>query len=326
MFEEEIEMHHTVLNFEPIRMDFNPFAINLDFDWNLPKYNEGSCEDCLQILKDYTRSTEFAESYRSYVKSDLFKNDAQYNIEDFLKLDREFFIIDKIKIQEVIDNPSLASNILSQDEFEALKIQAINRNIITSDEDFNIDSIIEAANYNKEFINRIPTFDELDSKGIVDNIIELVDTDLDVDAVNVLIQNTLIDTLNKRVYIPYDLLQNILIESYNIINILTKEQFEELLYRTASSLSFLTQNLIDDILSLYDNDEIGINDLLNSEEIKLIIETELNNKSVISNMLTYDGVLEYFNTLKEQFLILNDVNFERIDITILQIEEWIDEI
>jgi hypothetical protein len=327
MRKHEVGLHHKVLNFEPIRKDFNPFALNLNFDWKLPAYQEGSCKDCLQILKDFTKSTEFAESYRSYVRSDLFKKDAQYNLEDFLKFDREFFIIDKTKIQQVLDNPSNTETILSQIEFEALKKQAIERNIISSTEDFTVDDIIDAANYNKEFINKIPTFSELDSEGIVDQIIELVDTDLDITTVNNLIKNALIEQLNKHIFIPYDKIQEVIEEPYNIGSILTKDQFVQLLYRTSSSLSFISQDDIDNVSLMYDENRVNeITTIFTSTEIKVIMDTELNNKSIISNMLTYNGVKEYFNTLKQEFLTINDVNFERIDITVNIVENWINEV
>ena len=100
---------------------------------------------------------------------------------------------------------------------------------------------------------------------------------------------------------------------------------DSVLYRAATSLPFVTYDKVLAVEQLYDTNKTDlIKDIFNSNEIKLIMENEINEKSVIANMLTFEQVTAFFNDLKTQFL--NSGLFETINITIDDINTWISEI
>ena len=97
------------------------------------------------------------------------------------------------------------------------------------------------------------------------------------------------------------------------------------LYRAATSLAFVTYDKVLAVEQLYDTNKTDlIKDIFNSNEIKLIMENEINEKRVIANMLTFEQVTAFFNDLKHNFL--NSGLFETINITIDDINTWISEI
>jgi hypothetical protein len=100
---------------------------------------------------------------------------------------------------------------------------------------------------------------------------------------------------------------------------------DSVLYRAATSLPFVTYDKVLAVEQLYDTNKTDlIKDIFNSNEIKLIMENEINEKSVIANMLTFEQVTAFFNDLKTQFLNLG--LFETINITLDDINTWISEI
>ena len=126
-------------------------------------------------------------------------------------------------------------------------------------------------------------------------------------------------------FISYDTIQQVLLNPLNVGTILNKDQMTSVLYRAATSLAFVTYDKVLAVEQLYDTNETDlIKDIFNSNEIKLIMENEINEKSVIANMLTFEQVTAFFNDLKTQFL--NSGLFETINITIDDINTWISEI
>ena len=131
--------------------------------------------------------------------------------------------------------------------------------------------------------------------------------------------------LNTHIFISYDEIQQVLEDSLNVGNILSKEQFVSVLYRAATSLPFVSQDDINQIELLYDtNNIVDIKNIFNSNEIKLIMENEINEKKIISNMLTFEQVTTFFNDLKTQFFSSDFLGL--ITITIEDIDRWILEI
>ena len=130
---------------------------------------------------------------------------------------------------------------------------------------------------------------------------------------------------NLYIFISYDEIQQVLEDSLNVGNILSKEQFVSVLYRAATSLPFVSQDDINQIELLYDtNNIVDIKNIFNSNEIKLIMENEINEKKIISNMLTFEQVATFFNDLKTQFFSSDFLGL--ITITIEDIDRWILEI
>ena len=111
----------------------------------------------------------------------------------------------------------------------------------------------------------------------------------------------------------------------NVGALLTYEQFETVLYRAATSLNFISLDDINSVKALYQSGHIeNIKNIFSTDEIKLIMENEINEKKIISNMLTFEQVTNFFNDLKTQFF-----GSEFLDIIIItndDIDKWINEI
>lgn len=332
-------IHNPVLNYEPILMDYQPFTDNQQLFLNNLKleWSEGkpyisidgiTAEDALAVIVAYSNSSEFLNIIRQYIKSNLFPIDAQTSVEKFLKFEREFKVIDKQKLLAVLNTPQNISEILTPEEIQILKDQALFRNLISDiNEPLIENDLTEALKYNLYFYEKSSSYYSLYQSGVVDKIKEYINLNPSINEAEVirLIKLELEKQLNTHLFISYDEIQQVLEDPLNVGNILNKEQFVSVLYRAATSLSFVSQDDINQIELLYDSNNVGdIRNIFNSNEIKLIMENEINEKKIISNMLTFEQVTAFFNDLKTQFFSSDFLGL--ITITIEDIDRWILEI
>lgn len=332
-------IHNSVINLEPIRLEYSPFADDLSSFIN--NFKQGwysdqpyisidgiTAEEAIALFIAYMNTTDFLNFIRRYIRSDVFGLDAQETFEKYLKFDREFKVIDKPKLIQLLADPSSINTILTSDEIQILKEQALFRHLINNINDpLNGTSLTEAIKYNLYFYEKAVSYYSLYQNGVVDKIKEYIGANPTIDeaAIILLIQKELEKKLQSHSFISYDTIQQVLLDPLNVGTILNKDQMNSVLYRAATSLAFVTYDKVLAVEQLYDTNKTDlIKDIFNSNEIKLIMENEINEKSVIANMLTFEQVTAFFNDLKTQFL--NSGLFETINITIDDINTWISEI
>jgi hypothetical protein len=273
-------------------------------------------------------TTDFLNFIRRYIRSDVFGLDSQETFEKYLKFDREFKVIDKPKLIQLLNDPASINTILTSDEIQILKEQALFRHLITDiNEPLNGTDLTDAIKYNLYFYEKAVSYYSLYQSGVVDKIKEYIGANPTIDeaAIILLIQKELEKKLQSHSFISYDTIQQVLLNPLSVGTILNKDQMDSVLYRAATSLPFVTYDKVLAVEQLYDTNKTDlIKDIFNSNEIKLIMENEINEKSVIANMLTFEQVTAFFNDLKTQFLNLG--LFETINITLDDINTWISEI
>ena len=164
--------------------------------------------------------------------------------------------------------------------------------------------------------------------GVVDKIKDYIGSgagNIDETQVISIVKKELETLLKTQVFLSYDLIQQVINDPLNVGALLTYEQFETVLYRAATSLNFISLDDINSVKALYQSGHIeNIKNIFSTDEIKLIMENEINEKKIISNMLTFEQVTNFFNDLKTQFF-----GSEFLDIIIItndDIDKWINEI
>lgn len=332
-------IHNKVLNYEPILMDYQPFTpidyslLNrLKYEWYKDKpyisVDGITSEEALSIILAYVNTTEFLNIIRKYIKSDLFFEDSQNTFEKYLKFEREFQVIDKQKLLAVLQNPDNINTILTSDEIQILKEQSIFRNIINNVSDILVGTdLTNALKYNLYFYEKSSSYYSLYQSGVVDKIKDYIGSgtgNVDETQVINIVKKELETLLKTQVFLSYDLIQQVINDPLNIGNLLTYEQFETVMYR-ATSLNFISLDDISAVKALYQSGHIeNIKDIFTTDEIKLMMENEINEKKIISNMLTFEQVTNYFNDLKTQFFGSDFLDV--IDITNDDIDKWISEV
>ena len=333
-------IHNKVLNYEPILMDYQPFApidyslLNrLKYEWYKDKHYisvDGiTAEEALSIFLAYINTTEFLDIIRKYIRSDLFFKDSQDTFEKYLKFEREFQVIDKQKLLAVLQSPDNINTILTSDEIQILKEQSIFRNIINNVSDILVGTdLTNALKYNLYFYEKSSSYYSLYQSGVVDKIKDYIGSgtgNVDETQVITIVKKELETLLKTQVFLSYDLIQQVINDPLNIGNLLTYEQFETVMYRAATSLNFISLEDISAVKALYQSGHIeNIKDIFSTDEIKLMMENEINEKKIISNMLTFEQVTNYFNDLKTQFFGSDFLDV--IDITNDDIDKWISEV
>ena len=94
-------IHNSVINLEPIRLEYSPFADDLSSFIN--NFKQGwygdqpyisidgiTAEEAIALFIAYMNTTDFLNFIRRYIRSDVFGLDAQETFEKYLKFDREF--------------------------------------------------------------------------------------------------------------------------------------------------------------------------------------------------------------------------------------------
>ncbi len=333
-------IHNKVLNYEPILMDYQPFPPldyalldRLKYEWYKDKpyisIDGITSEEALSIILAYVNTTEFLDIIRKYIRSNLFFEDSQATFEKYLKFEREFKVIDKQKLLSVLNDPSSINSILTSDEIQILKEQSIFRNIIDNVSDILTgNDLNNAIKYNLYFYEKSSSYYSLYQSGVVDKIKDYIGSgtgNVDESQVITIVKKELENLLKTQVFLSYDLIQQVINDPLNIGNLLTYEQFETVMYRAATSLNFISLEDINAVKALYQSGHIeNIKDIFSTDEIKLMMENEINEKKIISNMLTFEQVTNYFNDLKTQFFGSDFLDV--IDITNDDIDKWINEV
>lgn len=228
--------------------------------------------------------------------------------------------ISKIKIQQALDaitagqDPNLFFN---YDEAIILLNQARSLEMIT---DYEYTGFINDPNtlyhsYPIEYKNlldfqlnlpqNIPTIDELKVAGITTFIIETIrenpDSVIDEDLLRSYTKSYIDEVLMTSEFIGYQSAASILADPENILSIIGKPAFELLATRVMPYLSFITEAKIDIVMGYIPSQYRNITNVFSREQIRLMIDKELDIKNMILKTLSLAEVQNTFNALAAQF-------------------------
>jgi len=319
------EASRRITNFKPIRLDFGPFEglERVTYD------NSEMTPISLQALQDYLNSVEFLNILRWYITSEEFQEDFQDNIEDSIEFDRNYYIIDKDKIYNSLNNINDASNILSEDDKIALLYQKDYYNLGTSYtlpiDNINLfdymaqDELLYLLNKQSNFYSRVPTYQQLSDTGVISRILEDVFNlnYLTEEEINNKLNDKLEDMLKTTIYLTYDQIEAIYNNPQNINNIISPESYSQLLERN-QNLAFITSDDINGLLL-----EEVIYPVYNADQIKQILESENNLINIYKSFLTPQMIDSKIEEAINNITINNNIDIEVTDNDVLG---WIEEI
>lgn len=155
--------------------------------------------------------------------------------------------------------------------------------------------------------NNIPTIDELKVAGIVNFIIETVkanpETVIDENLLRSYTKEYIDDILMTSEFIGYQSAAAILADPEDILSILGKVAFQNLAKRLMPYLSFITEEKINIIMDYIPSQYRNITNVFSREQLRLIIDKELDIKNIILKTLSLSEVQNTFNELAAQFKI-----------------------
>lgn len=228
-------------------------------------------------------------------------------------------IIDTTKLQALDDNPSNILNILEGNdrakalawlvsekiisEYQADIWQETPPNLLT----IPITKLEEFIKQEKEYSTRIPNLNELITTGIVEHVLSklgfAIGEIIDPSIIEVKVEEYLIKVFKNAQFLDSSQIMNIYAYPQNILQILTNNEMIDLLGRVKPYLDFVTSDLISEVVLLPEGSSIS--HLLTNEEIKGIIDKEVDLKNAVIETLSYDEIVMMFNDFKQN-LFLND--------------------
>lgn len=249
--------------------------------------------------------------------------------------------ISKLKVQNALDlitKGQLPQSGFSADENLILLQQAKDLEYITPN-DYNQLLISPSAlydsfpqvysrllNFQLDLPNSIPTLEELQIAGIVNFILTTVRANpeavIDEDLVKYYTEHYIDTVLLTSEFIGYNKAGKILADPEYVLAILEKAEFLNLFNRVMSYLPFITNDKIDKALTLLPSEQTKITDIFTKEQIRLVIDKELDIKNIILKSLSLDEVTKLFNKLSSNFKVdftgafTNEKLMELIEITI----------
>ena len=249
--------------------------------------------------------------------------------------------ISKLKVQNALDlitKGQLPQSGFSADENLILLQQAKDLEYITPN-DYNQLLISPSAlydsfpqvysrllNFQLDLPNSIPTLEELQIAGIVNFILTTVRANpeavIDEDLVKYYTEHYIDTVLLTSEFIGYNKAGKILADPEYVLAILEKAEFLNLFNRVMSYLPFITNDKIDKALTLLPSEQTKITDIFTKEQIRLVIDKELDIKNIILKSLSLDEVTKLFNKLSSDFKVdftgafTNEKLMELIEITI----------
>jgi len=330
-------MKRQVISFEPEVKDFSPFGLDVP---NTADYTDET-ENIRQIVNDFLNSSDLLNIFKDYLNTPDFEKDFDEIIDQRIEFDRKYIQLDDEKVQTVLERPSLALDTFNEYEIKVLINQAKFFELI-DDETYQAllddytkfthlvqpDQIIFLMNKQVSFVSRIPNMSDLEDNGLLDSIIKVIQQNPNLLIDESLVQRITEETVNRVLqdaqFTLFTQAQNILHNPADIKLILNDNELERLLRLVQPYLSFMTNSKIESALQLDENESIL--SIFDENEIRHIIDKELDLKYQLMKTLTPAEIEARFNELKEQFLNTDFSELVQVYITnILRSEELTDE-
>lgn len=327
-------MKNTIITFDPDYTDFGNFATVesvsssevVETELSIEEIGTTTeCDVCIDIIKKYITSSEFLQPIKDYMNTSDYQTFVNNIIREILYFDSEYVFLDKTKIgQAIIDPTSNPLTIFSSMEVSELIKQA---NLLGFIDDLAKDlalnnlslfpTFISAEDYNKllqyqlnylPIIKRyIPTIPELQENGLDPHVVTLV-TDKFLEIIsptNEIVVTDIVDTYMDKIYMihtftPTQKIEYIYEYPRDFLKILTDTELHNLLERVRYYIDFLTPTLVDTIYSLTDQDNIL--DHISINEIKEIMDKEVDMKNAIIKAVTLKEITAWMEKLRYEFL------------------------
>lgn len=249
-----------------------------------------------------------------------FNNQSDLNliIDERIKYDREYILLDRVKVEDAITDSDNLLNIFSIYEMEIFFKQAAEFYYITDDgyailmnnpalvyDTILMNDIHEILFRQLSYRTRVPSISDLENNGLLESIIRVIQNNsyllVEKNLVNVYTNEILAEKLEEAVYTSFEKIEYILEKPSDIRRILTSDEILILLERIKSHLSFVNDTKIQLIQDDITNNIFEINHIFTSNEIKAIIDKEVELKNLLLKYLTINDVEKMFEEFKNEF-------------------------
>lgn len=250
------------------------------------------------------------------------QNDLNLIIDERLKYDREYIILDRDKVQQCITDPDTLLTIFTEYEINILLKQASEMNYISEDEYqtllfdhsqfytlLEMNDIHELLFKQLSYVTRIPSISDLEANGLLDSIIRVIQLNpellVEKDLVENYTEEILTNKLEENEYISFEKIELILNNQYDILHILETFETINLLQRVKPYLSFVTDDTINEVQTLIDNNDPNIDSVYSPNEIKIILDKEIELKNLLLKALTPETLRTLFEEFKTDLINVN---------------------
>jgi len=252
------------------------------------------------------------------------QNDLNLIIDERIKYDREYILLDRDKVNAGITDPDQLLSIFDNYELEIFFKQALEFYYIDestylkliNDHTLMYDLILmndihELLFKQISYRTKIPSISDLEANGLLDSIIKVIQLHpkilIDKTLIQTYTEDILTEKLKQDVFISFEKIELILNKQSDILKIVTNQEIIDLLNRVKPYLSFVTDAKILNTQKLIDNNSADISAVFNANEIKYIIDKELELKNLILKAITPESLTILFNKFKTD-LISTDLN------------------
>jgi len=247
------------------------------------------------------------------------QNSLNLIIDERIKYDREYIILNQLHVKEGIDNPSNLLNIFTDQEFKIFFKQALEMEYIskykykkllldkTKIYDYILMNEIQQLLL-KNYLYKMQTPDiiDLEKNGLLDSIIKVINENPEL----IVNEPTVINYTDEYLYhlmqihrfISFKKAELILDSPKDIIHILEHDEMLSLLHRLKPYIDFLGDTEIAAVQSLIDKHSKDIEQIFSVNEIKILIDKEIELKYLILRALTPEKIEEMFEKFKDELI------------------------
>ncbi len=275
-------------------------------------------------------------------------NDTLTLIKEVIQYDSSYIIIDKTKIEAAILAPTTeAINFFTIQELNHLLNQSVylgfisnlDAGLLVARDDYNLfNTYISLDNYKRLLSYQLsydpvikrytPEISELQDKGldtytidlIKSNFISIIENSNNIGIIKNEVDIYLDNKYRSESFTPNTKIDYIYKFPTDLLRILTNQELVDILNRTKGYLDFLTPSLISTLIILpTSTTSTDLTNLISVNEIKAIVDKEIDLKNSVVNALGYNELQSLFNSIKENFIstdlsgiILDTININSI--------------
>jgi len=249
------------------------------------------------------------------------QNDLNLIIDERILFDREYILLDREKVETALNNPTELLNIFNNLEICIFLEQALQADYISDDiyENLKLNHSLIFDNMlmndihtlllkQYTYITKIPNIKDLENNGLLDSIIGVIQENPDILISEPLVceytDNHLFELLKIHQFISFEKAELVL-DNLKDTNYILQDKLITLLHRIKPYLSFITDTKIQYVQTQLDNDINNILEIFTVNEIKLIIDKEIELKYYLLKILTPSTIEKMFEKFKDELLTIN---------------------
>lgn len=251
-------------------------------------------------------------------------------IKQVIEFDSTYIVLDQIRVEEALLNPTdNINNYFNRDEIIELANQAYflgmltdsDKLLILDDSNLNIlNELLSIDNYKKllqyqlEYIpvikRYIPTISELQSNGLDDYTIDLINDEFqaiigsnsNINIIQNIVNNFLYQKYSSTTFTPTVKIEYIYQYPTDFLKILSNDELISLLDRVRYYLDFLTDELVNTLKTLPNSTtKEQLLNLISVNEIKLIVDKEIDIKNGVINALSFKEVQRMYDDIQNSY-------------------------